>query len=73
MKKFLMALLGVLCVIFLLNPGAGILGEIPDNFPFIGNIDEASVTLVLLWVLRYFGIDVMKWFGQKDENKKVEE
>lgn len=72
MKKVLMALLGLLCAIYLLNPTWGVFEIIPDNIPFIGNIDEASVTLVLLWVLRYFGVDPTNWFPGSDK-KEIEE
>jgi len=69
MKKFFTALLGVLSVIYLLNPSLGVFEFLPDNIPFVGNIDEATVTVVLLWVLSQFGIDVSKWFGKKDKDK----
>ena len=68
MKKIMMALLGLASIIYLLNPTAGIFEILPDNIPFLGNIDEASVTLLLLWVLRYFGIDPTQWF--QPEKKK---
>jgi uncharacterized membrane protein YkvA (DUF1232 family) len=42
---FLFAILGI---IYILNPTAGILEFIPDNFPVIGNLDEA-VAFGLIW------------------------
>lgn len=48
---------GVFCVVYLINPTAGFFEIIPDNAPFIGNIDEAAVTAALLAVLSYFGLD----------------
>lgn len=52
------ALLGVFGLIYLLNPGAGILEFIPDNVPLVGNLDEATATyLVLAALKRIFGID----------------
>ncbi len=45
---FLGAGLGML---YILNPTAGILEFIPDNLPFIGNLDEG-----LAFVLIYYGL-----------------
>jgi|GEM_PF-4561162 uncharacterized membrane protein YkvA (DUF1232 family) len=33
--------IGVVSLIYLLNPTAGVLEFIPDNFPIIGNLDDA--------------------------------
>ena len=60
-----MALLGLASIVYLLNPTAGVFEILPDNIPILGNIDEASITLLLLWVLRYFGIDPTQWFQSK--------
>ncbi|MBX2972511.1 MAG: DUF1232 domain-containing protein, partial [Flavobacteriales bacterium] len=38
---------------------------LPDNIPFIGNLDEATATAVLIAALRYFGYDVSDLFGRK--------
>lgn len=38
----------VLCAIYLLNLDAGIFELVPDNFPVIGNLDEAGATVLLL-------------------------
>lgn len=42
---YLAALLGA---IYILNPTAGVLEFIPDNLPFVGNLDE-GVAFTLLW------------------------
>lgn len=45
--------LGILVsVAYLLNLGAGIFEIIPDNLPFVGNLDEAAFTAFLLFCLR---------------------
>lgn len=44
-----LALLGIgVSVLTLFNPGAGILELIPDNLPFVGNLDEAGAALLLM-------------------------
>jgi hypothetical protein len=51
-KKILPAVLGLVSLIFLLNPGWGVFFEIPDNLPLVGNLDEGAATLILLWAVR---------------------
>ena len=58
MKKIAVALLGLFCLVYLLNPGAGIFELLPDNLPFIGNLDEVAAMAGLLICLRYFGIEL---------------
>jgi uncharacterized membrane protein YkvA (DUF1232 family) len=60
--KTLIALIGgVIGLIYLLNPTAGVIEIIPDNIPFIGNLDEAAAVVLILGSLRYFGIDLTKF------------
>ena len=33
---------GLLGLVYLLNPGAGVIEFLPDNLPFLGNLDEAA-------------------------------
>lgn len=58
LKSIGIIILGLLSVLYILNPGAGIFELIPDNIPLIGNLDEATAVMVLLACLRYFNIDV---------------
>lgn len=53
-KTILVGLTAAASLVYILNPGCGIVELIPDNFPGIGNIDEAGATVVLIWCLRYF-------------------
>ena len=64
-KDNVMIVLGVLCAFYLLNPTAGFIEFLPDRLPIIGNLDEAAATAGLLFVLRYFGLDIGKWIGTK--------
>lgn len=71
MKGLLVALLGLIALLYLLNPGAGFFELLPDNIPFIGNIDEAGAVFLLLACLRYFGIDLSNFFT-RDKPKQIE-
>ncbi len=77
-NSLIIGALGVFSAIFLLNPGAGIFFEIPDNIPVIGNLDEAAAAALLISCLAYFGFDVTKLFkkaqekDQTDKKKKSE-
>jgi hypothetical protein len=62
MKRLITDLLvlasGILSVLYLLNIGVGLVEFIPDNIPFIGNLDEAGAMALLVNCLAYFGIDI---------------
>jgi uncharacterized membrane protein YkvA (DUF1232 family) len=38
-------------LVYLVNPTAGVLEFIPDNIPFLGNLDEAGATTMLIWAI----------------------
>ncbi|MEM6821699.1 MAG: hypothetical protein AAF558_07155 [Verrucomicrobiota bacterium] len=50
-KKVWAIVAGALSVVYLLNPSAGFIEVIPDNLPFVGNLDEATVTAILIWAI----------------------
>jgi len=66
-KSVGMVVLGILAAFYLLNPTAGFFELLPDNIPFIGNLDEAAAVTLLLAVFRYFGIDLTSFF-RKSKN-----
>lgn len=68
MKKLGIFLLGLFCLIYILNPGAGIFEIIPDNLPLIGNLDEAAAIATLLMCLKYFGINLPDFFRRDADN-----
>jgi hypothetical protein len=70
MKKLAIFGLGLISVIYLLNPGAGIFELIPDNLPLIGNLDETAAAALLLGCLRYCGIDLTSIFRQNQSPEK---
>lgn len=80
MKKIIVFCMGIISVLYILNPGAGIFELIPDNTPFIGNLDEGAASMLFLMCLRYFGIDLTNIFNrdvkkepEKEVNKKIDQ
>ncbi len=65
MKKIVVAAIGIISFLYLLNPSAGFLEFIPDNFPLLGNLDEVGATILLLSALKYFGVDIRSIFSEK--------
>lgn len=65
LKSLVVFLLGLAATFYLVNPGAGIFELIPDNLPFLGNLDEVGATALLLACLRYFGIDPISLFQRR--------
>ncbi len=70
MKKIAVFGLGLLSVLYLLNPTAGVFEILPDNLPFIGNLDEAAAVALLLMCLRYFGIELPDIFRRDTPRSK---
>lgn len=69
-QDVLAVVLGLLSVVYLLNPTLGVFELIPDNTPIIGNLDEAAATLMLLAALGHFGIQIPSGvFGGNDGGK----
>ena len=65
LKNIIVACLGIIALLYILNIGAGIIEFIPDNFPLIGNLDEGSAVVLLLMCLNYFGFDLRKIFKKE--------
>jgi uncharacterized membrane protein YkvA (DUF1232 family) len=70
MKKIVVFCLGLLAALYILNPTAGLFEIIPDNLPFVGNLDEAAAVALLLMCLKYFGIDLPDIF-RRERNEDV--
>ena len=71
MKSFLVACLGLISLLYLLNIGVGFIELIPDNIPFVGNLDEGSAAMLFLMCLRYFGLDLTKLFEKDSKNNNA--
>lgn len=61
MQRGLISLGGLLGLVYLLNPGAGIFEILPDALPFVGNVDEALAATLVLACLREYGLDLTRW------------
>ena len=69
LKKFASILGLIIGVIYILNPTFGIFEIIPDNLPYIGNLDEASAVLLILACIKELR---NKEEGEsEDKNKKA--
>lgn len=62
LKHITVIVAGLISILYLLNIGVGIIELIPDNVPFVGNLDEGGAVVVLIMCLRYFGMDVARLF-----------
>ncbi len=49
--------MGATALLYLVMPNAGVVELIPDAFPFVGNLDEAGATALLLLACSYWGFD----------------
>jgi uncharacterized membrane protein YkvA (DUF1232 family) len=70
-KDLLVGLAAFISLVYLLNPTAGIIELIPDNFPIVGNLDEAAAVAIILAAFRYYGIDLTSFLGRgvRDRSK----
>ena len=50
--------------LYLLNPTAGIFELIPDNFPIVGNLDEAAALLLVLGTMSYLGMHLPEFLDR---------
>jgi hypothetical protein len=53
MKKLSILFLALLSIFYLLNPTAGVFELLPDNIPFIGNVDETLAAYILYSCVEY--------------------
>jgi hypothetical protein len=72
MKKFFISLLALASAFYLLNPTAGIFELLPDNIPFVGNVDEGLAVYLLFSSIEYFRTGDFGIFKTriKDHHKK---
>lgn len=58
--------LAAIATLYLLNLSLGTFEFPPDVLPLVGNLDEATATLIILNALRYFGLDLSRLFGRSE-------
>lgn len=68
MRTFAVIIMMLLSVLYLINPTMGVFEFIPDNLPFVGNLDEVGATALLIMCFRYFGCDITKLFDRKPKD-----
>ncbi len=49
--RWLVIVMGVIGILYILNPTAGLFELLPDNLPIVGNLDEG-----VAWMLIWFGL-----------------
>ncbi len=69
LKEALILAVAAVAIIYIGNPGAGFIELIPDNAPIIGNLDEAGAVLILISVLRYYGVDPTRLLARDEAEK----
>lgn len=71
MKSFIIAVVGIVSFLYLLNMSMGMFEFLPDNIPLVGNVDEVMATTLLLSSLAYFGFDLNHFFKREDKKEYV--
>jgi hypothetical protein len=69
LKNIFVAVLGIISLLYILNPGMGFIEIIQDYIPFAGNLDEGGAAVLLLMCLRYFGLDLTKFFNREKKRR----
>jgi len=69
-KNILVAMVGIISLLYLINPGMGFFEIIPDSLPIIGNLDEAGAAVLLIAALKYFGLDLTRFFKRDEVGKR---
>lgn len=73
LKNMIVGGLAALSGLYLVNLSWGGLEFLPDALPFVGNLDEATATLLLLASMRYFGVDVIEMFTGAGKDEEAEQ
>lgn len=59
-----------LSTLYILNPTFGVFELLPDNLPWIGNLDEATATALIIYFVKDLG-----WYPKfltKDNKKQID-
>lgn len=66
MKNLIIIILMFLSIIYLVNPTLGLIEILPDNIPFVGNIDEGLASYILLSCIEYLSGRSVGLFKRKN-------
>ncbi|MCB9033841.1 MAG: DUF1232 domain-containing protein [Chitinophagales bacterium] len=66
LKDLTVIVAAFIAFVYLFNPGAGFIEFIPDNFPVIGNLDEAAAVAIIVSAFKYFGINFPDIFKSEE-------
>jgi hypothetical protein len=69
--SLLVGLFGAIGATYLLYPSLGVFELIPDAVPFLGSLDEAAATMLVISCLSYFGVDLGGLFGRKSKTDDI--
>jgi hypothetical protein len=69
-KEMFIIFMGVAAFVYLIYPSLGVFELIPDALPLVGSIDEGTASLIIISVLRYYGLDVSRLFGSRFSGKQ---
>jgi hypothetical protein len=71
LKEMVILAVAAIAAIYLVYPSLGFFELIPDAVPLLGSLDEASATLILVGTLRYYGFDISKLYGKREQPKQL--
>lgn len=67
--KWLVWVFSAIGLVYILNPGAGIIEFLPDNIPLLGNLDEgAAYLLVYYGIMEFLAPYIGEDFGKDGED-----
>ncbi len=61
--------LGAVSIAYLVNPTGGVIELLPDNLPFVGNLDEVTAAFLLIWS----GANVFRWARIRRAQRRARE
>ena len=57
LKDTIIGVIGIAVTVYIILPS-----PLPDFIPFVGALDEVSAGLILINCLKYFGLDLTRFF-----------
>jgi uncharacterized membrane protein YkvA (DUF1232 family) len=71
--KWLVWLLSLLGLVYILNPGAGIIELVPDFVPGIGNLDEGLAFLMVYYgIMEFFAPQIRRQYNSENDEDVVD-